>query len=101
MGVVQQWLQASITRRVVWPTLLVVIAAFLISFSVVRQVSLHELQEVLTSNLSTSAKSMFGVLRSEFPRKDTSVLQGLVDRYSARWIRPTSATRTCNYTYLV
>ena len=77
-----QWLQASIFRRVVLPMLLVFIMAVVVSFSVVRKVSLHELEEVLTSNLSTSAKSLFGVLRNEFRNDDASVLQGIVDRYS-------------------
>lgn len=62
--------------------LFVFVMAIVVSFSVVRRVSLHELEEVLTSNLSTSAKSLFGVLRSEFRSNDASVLQGIVDRYS-------------------
>lgn len=77
-----QWLQASILRRVVLPMLVVFIISVEVSFTVVRNVSLHELEEVLNSNLSTSAKSLFGVLRSEFKNDDVSVLQGIVDRYS-------------------
>ncbi len=80
---ISSWCQASLVRRVLVPVVALFVVAVVLSASIVRKVSVHELEEVLTANLSTSAKSLFAVIRHQLALDDAVGLQEIIDDYSA------------------